>query len=217
MKKSVIKFLSVILLSALPFAVSYSAESSLNVALTTNYVFRGQTQTNDGAAAQVTYSIQQSKADTGWYAGAFASTVQTGLEIDAMGGWRDTFGKDAVMGYDVGGILYKYTDSGFGSDTTELYAGMNYETAFLKLYIGNVSGGTNYNYLEGGADFVVLKDMDLNVRVGTYLSGATGMDAGATLSTEISGFNLGLSATYETVGANNEFEFFATVSKDFDI
>lgn len=217
MKKTIVKLLSLALFSALPVTGVIAADSSASVAVTSNYVFRGQTQNNDNAAVQGSYDIQQQKEDIGWYAGAFASNVTKGLEIDVFGGWRGSFGQNSAMGYDVGGAFYKYTDNTAGTDTTELYAGVNYETAYVKLFMGSVTGGTNYNYLDIGADFVVMTDIDLNVHVGTYISGATGMDASASLSKEVSGIDLSLTATYENVGNANDFELFFTASKSFDL
>ena len=117
---------------ALPVTNTIAAEQSAFAQVTSNYVFRGQTQTKDGAAVQGGYDIKQGKDDLGWYAGVFGSNVTDGLEVDLFGGWKGTFGKQSGMGYDVGAILYKYTDSA-NTDITELYAGVNYETAFAKL------------------------------------------------------------------------------------
>ena len=72
MKKLSVAVLASIAVFALPVTASIAAVSSANVALTSNYVFRGQTQTDDGAAIQGSYDIKQSKDDMGWYAGAFA-------------------------------------------------------------------------------------------------------------------------------------------------
>ncbi|MDH5601856.1 MAG: TorF family putative porin, partial [Gammaproteobacteria bacterium] len=135
MKKSLVVAVVSAAAFVLPVTASVAAESSAFAQVTSNYVFRGQTQTQDDPAVQAGYDIKQSKDDTGWYAGVFASNVTDGLEIDLFGGWKDSFGAQKNMGYDVGVILYKYTDS-INTDITEVYAGFNYETAFVKLYAG---------------------------------------------------------------------------------
>ena len=199
---------------ALPVTVSQAAEQSAYAAVTSNYVFRGQTQTDDDPAVQAGYDIKQSKDDMGWYAGAFASTVDKGIEVDLYGGWKGAFAKQSSLGYDVGAILYQYSDSQY-TDTTEIYAGVNYETAYVKLYIGNGSGISSYNYLDVGASFVILEDLDLDLHAGRFLSSPSSNDISAAVSMEVKGFDLGLGLTYEDAGAKNDTEFFVTVAKTF--
>ena len=86
--------------SALPLA---SAEQSLiaNAAITSNYVFRGQTQSDDGIAVQGGIDFTH---ESEFYVGAWGSTVNgtgsntgSGLEVDLYGGWAhswDDFGLD---------------------------------------------------------------------------------------------------------------------------
>lgn len=219
MKKLLIAVLASIVAFTLPATGAIAAVSSANVALTSNYVFRGQTQTDDGAALQGSYDIKQSKEDIGWYAGAFASNVDiggnSGLEVDLYGGWRDSFGNQSSLGYDVGAVIYEYTDSKI-KGVREVYAGINYETAYLKLYMGNGSGINSYNYLDVGASFVVLQDIDLNLHAGRYLSSPSSNDVSASLSMDVKGYDLSLGATYEDAGIKNDFEFFVTIGKEFD-
>lgn len=211
-KQSVALMLSGALI--LPAASVNAVESSANVAVTSNYVFRGQTQTDDGAAIQGGYDIAQSK-DTGWYAGVWGSNVDEGLEIDLYGGWKGTFGQQNSMGYDVGAITYQYTDSIY-TDVTEIYGGISYETAYAKIFFGNGSGIKSYNYIDVGASFVVFGDMDLDLHIG-HLSDPSTNDVSASLSTEIKGYDLSLGVSYEDGGPKNDFEFFVTVGKEFDL
>jgi len=215
MKKLAVAIFTLLTVLALPVSTTVAAESSAYAALTSNYVFRGQTQTLDGPAIQGGYEIKQSKDDNGWYAGTFASNVSKGIELDLFGGWKGAFGKQSSMGYDVGIIMYKYTDSNFSSDITEIYAGINYETAYVKLYMDNGSAKTNY--LDVGASFVVLQDIDLNLHAGRYLSTPSSNDLSAALSMDVKGYDLSLGLTYEDAGAKNDIEFFVTVKKTFDM
>ncbi len=215
--------LTLVAIFVLPVSVTIAAESSANVAVTSNYVFRGQTQSDDGVAAQASYDIKQTNNDIGWYAGTFASMVDggtsggSGLEVDLFGGWKGSFGKQSVLGYDVGAITYQYTDSKFSTDLTEFFAGVSYETAYVKLFMGNGSGIKSYNYLDVGASFVVFSDLDLDLHAGRYLSSPSSNDISASLSTEIKGFDLSLGLTYEDAGPKSDFEFFVTVGKLFDL
>lgn len=199
----------------LPATGSFAADTSAFAAVTSNYVFRGQTQTKDDVAVQGGYDIKQSKGDMGWYAGAFASTVSKGIELDLFGGWKGALGKQ--MGYEVGAILYKYTDSQFSSDVTEIYGGVSYETAYAKLFFGNGSGVKSYTYLDLGASFIVLQDIDLDLHFGHYLTSPSANDVSAVLSMEVKNFNLSLGLTYEDAGAKNDLELFVTIGKDFDL
>lgn len=216
MKKLFAILMAATTILALPVTSLFAADQSAYAQVTSNYVFRGQTQTKDDPAIQGGYDIKQGKDDNGWYAGAFASNVTDGMEVDIFGGWRGSFGAQNNMGYDVGGILYKYTDSA-NTDITELYAGFNYETAFVKLYMGSGSGIKSYNFLDFGASFVVMQDMDLNLHAGRMLTSPSWNYFGADLSMEVKGFDLSLAATYEDAGTKNDVEFFVTVGKKFDL
>ena len=207
---------------ALPAASSVATESSAHAALTSDYVFRGLSYSSDGVAVQGGYDIQQSKEDKGWFAGVFASTVgdlgNKGLEIDGYGGWKGRFNK--TLGYEVGAALYKYTDSNFANDATEFYAGVNYETAYVKIFSGKESsGGGSYNYIDLGATFIVMKDIDLNVHYGRYSSSGTDYnDLAASMNMEVKSFDLGLGLTYVDLDAEkNNLKFIATVTKEFDL
>lgn len=89
-----------------------------NVALTTNYVFRGISQTDNGPAIQGGFDYQY--APVGFYAGAWASNVElafpntaaiktnnrASMELDYYGGFAGAL--ENGIGWDVGGIYYTY-------------------------------------------------------------------------------------------------------------
>jgi uncharacterized protein (TIGR02001 family) len=221
MKKILVVVLASFAVFALPVTASMAAESSANAALTSNYVYRGLSDSNDGIAVQGGYDIQQSKQDLGWYAGTFASTVgdigSDGFEVDVYGGWKGAFNNNRALGYEVGGIFYKYTDSA-RKDITEIFAGINYETAYLKVFFGNTSGSGSHNYIDLGASFVVMKDIDLNVHYGRYSSSASDYnDLSASMTTAIKGFDIGLGLTYQDLTTNKNIKFIVTASKKFDL
>ncbi len=208
----------------LPAATSYAVESSANVALTSNYVFRGQTLSNDNMALQGGYDIAQSK-DSGWYAGAFLSMfdsgpgAEDGIETDIFGGWKGSFGAQSKFNWDAGLAIYEYQGADNVEGQFEIYGGISYETAYIKLYIGdddNFSNG-DYTYFDFGASFVVLKDIDLDLHLGHTSRdfGKNYNDASATLSKQVNGYDIALSLTYEDQG--DEMEFFVTVGKSFDL
>jgi len=109
-----------------------------NVALTSDYLFRGVSQTNQEPAVQggVEYA-----ADGGFYVGAWGSSVSwlsdlstdaapisSDVELDGYLGYRGKFG-DSKLAYDVGALYYWYPGdfpAGFNSaDTGEVYFGLS--------------------------------------------------------------------------------------------
>jgi len=102
------------------------AEFSANIGVTSNYMFRGLTQTDDGAAVQGGLDYAH---ESGVYVGTWASNVDfgdgfTGYELD---GWIGFAGAFEQLNYDLGYIYYAYPgrrdlkDSDFG----ELYLNLN--------------------------------------------------------------------------------------------
>ena len=219
------KQLAVLMLAAafiLPVTNSLATESSANVALTSNYVFRGQSLSDDNMAVQAGYDIAQSK-DKGWYAGAFLSMFDTsgvdGVETDLFAGWKGNFGKQGQYGWDAGINIYEYQGANNIEGQTEIYGGISYESAYFKLFIGDDDnpGAGDYTYFDFGASFTVLKDIDLDLHAG-HTSRDLGKDyndISAALSKKVNNFDLLLGLTYEDEG--DELEFFVTVGKSFDL
>ncbi len=107
---------------------------SANITLTSDYVFRGVSQTQGGPAIQG--GVDYSHA-SGFYVGTWASNVDwvstgykenSSLEIDLYGGYKGSMGD---IGYDVGVITYYYPgDQVAGAndpDTTEVYLGASWK------------------------------------------------------------------------------------------
>ena len=219
------KQLVALMLSAtlvLPVINAYAVESSANAALTSNYVFRGKTLSNDNVAAQGGYDIAES-ADKGWYAGTFLSMFDDasadGIEVDLYAGWKGGFGKQSKFEWDAGFTLYEYEGATNVKGQTEIYGGINYETAYFKLFIGdddNFSNG-DYTYFDFGASFTVLKDVDLNLHAGHSSRDFAKdyNDISASLGKKVNDFDLLLGLSFED--ELDETEFFVTVGKSFDL
>ncbi|MBT8474805.1 MAG: TorF family putative porin, partial [Alphaproteobacteria bacterium] len=117
---------------ALMISGSAAAEFSANIGATSNYVWRGVTQTDDQAAISGGLDYAH---DNGFYAGTWASNVDfdddTNAEVDFYAG----FGNEVNdFGYDVG-LLYYYYPGGDNIDFADIYASLSY---------GPVTGGVNY-------------------------------------------------------------------------
>lgn len=126
------------------FSSLAAAEVSMNIGVTSNYLFRGVTQTNDDAA--VSGGVDWS-SPMGLYAGAWASNVDFGdattpsptpYELDLYGGYS---GELSGFGYDLGLIYYTYDSD---ADANYLELGVSGSWKFLKL-------GVNYT-LDGDAN-----------------------------------------------------------------
>ncbi len=123
-------------------ALAMAADSPLsgNISLTSNYLFRGVSQTQDGPAIQGGFDYAHS---SGLYVGTWASNVawvkETGLkdnnsmEIDLYGGYK---GEAGPISYDLGLIHYHYPGSKLSGattpNTTEVYAGLGWRFLSLK-------------------------------------------------------------------------------------
>jgi uncharacterized protein (TIGR02001 family) len=118
------------------------AQVSGSLTLTSDYLFRGLSQSGEDPALQGGIEYAH---DSGFYVGGWGSSVSwlsdadpdvsNSLELDAYAGFRGTFG-DSEFGYDVGGIYYwypgDYPPGFFDPDTGELYAGLTYSLFGLK-------------------------------------------------------------------------------------
>ena len=126
-----------VLSAGLLTAGSASAEVSGSVAVVSDYLFRGVTQTSEKPALQggVTWTH-----DSGFYAGGWGSSiswlsdadpdVSSQVELDMFAGYTGKFGQ-SEFGYDVGLNYYGYPGdypAGFNDpDTLELYFGLSWK------------------------------------------------------------------------------------------
>ncbi len=150
------------------------ADISGNVALTTDYVFRGISQTDNQMAIQGGLDYAH---DSGFYLGTWASNVDSDffngvghdpqIELDLYGGYS---GEMNGVGYDVGYLRYQYP--GFDTaNTNEIYG---------KLSFGDFNASINYSdelaflassesawYLAAGYETTLpVADIGLSIHVG---------------------------------------------------
>ncbi len=134
--------LATLLCAGLLSAGAAHAEVSGSITLTSDYLFRGVTQTDEKPALQGGLEWAD---ESGLYVGAWGSSISwlsdsdpdisSQLELDVFAGFRGEFG-DSGFGYDVGAVYYWYPGSypaGFNkADTTELYAGVSWNILSAK-------------------------------------------------------------------------------------
>jgi uncharacterized protein (TIGR02001 family) len=106
-----------------------------NIALVSNYVFRGYSQTDKGPAVQGGFDYTYNPLNL--YLGTWASNVSSdgyysaSMELDVYGGWRPTFFEKLTLDLGVLGYLYPGNDSetvtGSGVNTVEYKLGASYD------------------------------------------------------------------------------------------
>lgn len=150
------------------------AELSANIGATSNYIWRGVTQTNDGAA--VSGGIDYAHA-SGFYAGTWASNVDwvPGEEVDLYAGFA---GEAGDFGYDIGVIAYLYPSAN-NADFTEIYGSVSFGpvTGGLAYTVDTDAGGDDnhvYYYLSAGFD--LSDDWSVGGTVGHYDFDGSGGD-----------------------------------------
>jgi uncharacterized protein (TIGR02001 family) len=118
-------------LAADPKAPAPDVEISGNMALTTDYRFRGMSQTNLGPAIQGGFDLAHK---SGAYIGIWGSNVSnwtspngSGMELDIYGGYSTEL--PTGVGLDLGLLRYSYPgneNTPKSADSTEAYVGVSY-------------------------------------------------------------------------------------------
>lgn len=139
---------------------------SANIGLTSDYIFRGISQTSANPALQG--GIDYAHA-SGLYAGIWGSNVSwisdfnagvsSSLELDTYFGFRNSFADD--FSYDIGFIRYNYPASNYPvgatkADTDEIYGAIGYKWISARYSYGlgqflTVPGAAGTNYIEVNA------------------------------------------------------------------
>lgn len=186
--------------SAFAGQVAYAADAApaatpehvvtYNMGVTTDYVFRGISQSRNSPA--VSGGVDYGHSPTGLYAGAWASTISwiadshapgattaerssTPFELDLYGGMKGDIG--GGLSYDVGGIYYYYPNHKLGknpdANTLEAYGKIAYGPVYFKVnyaltdafFFANKAGSY---YLDLGADVPVMEGLVANLHYGRF-------------------------------------------------
>jgi uncharacterized protein (TIGR02001 family) len=201
--KKMICFMSTVLVLSTPVVVTAEDsphEFSANVAISTDYRFRGISQTTKDPA--ISGGFGYSYTPFGFYAGVWASNIDFGeptsgpgsvndtadMEIDFFGGFAGEL--PMGVGWDIGGLYYMYPGSDPGSyandyDYFEVYGSLSYD--FGKF---DVKGGLAYSpdyFAESGDSIYLYGDVGIPLPVaGLKLAGHVGsqwIDDNATFGT----------------------------------
>ncbi|MGE4295814.1 MAG: TorF family putative porin [Campylobacterales bacterium] len=210
--------------SAFTFTALAEGDSlSANVSATTNYVWRGQSQTDNGFAVQG--GVDYAHA-SGAYVGLWASNVDSDgdmeFEYDFYAGYA---GEAGEIGYDIGLIQYMYTyDDANAMELMLSGSYQNYGAAYYHTLSADDTTAEGDGYLELTADFEkVAEMMNVGVRAGYSLpdSGDSETDFAVTGSKDdfefAPGHEFGLTLSNSSVkGDTAETQIFAYWAKSFD-
>ena len=178
MKKSLLALAAVTAISALPTVVQAQEASplSFNVSLTSDYRYRGISQTRLKPALQggLDYALPN-----GFYVGTWLSTIKwikdfggnANVEWDIYGGYKGEITKG--VGFDVGVLSYQYPDHNFvvSPVTNEIYGALTFGPATLKYShsVSNLFGfadSKNSGYVDLSATFDVGGGVSITPHVG---------------------------------------------------
>lgn len=197
---SVRKFALALALTAGAAGTASAQDITGNVALATDYIFRGVTQTDNGPAISGGFDVEAGGA----YAGVWGSSVDfsdaTTMELDLYGGYAWSAGG---FDFDLGGIFYAYPDSpsaGGDQNFYEVYAGIGRAFDFVA-WDAKLSYSPDFYletgpaiYIETGVGFEVAEGLTLDLR-----AGASRFDD--VPASDYEDYQIGISGTvYETVG-----------------
>lgn len=214
MKRKILPLACGIVLAGLTAGAQAEVELSANVALTSDYVWRGVSQTNSDPAIQGGFDLSH---ESGLYAGVWGSNVEFGddahVELDLYGGY--SFELQNGIGLDVGIIHFDYPSMD-DYNTEEVYLGISYG-----IFSAQVNHNLDdwYDYYEVAADFELPYEFGLGLHVG-YTDpegddGVTDWKIGLTKSY----FGLDFELAYTDTDMDNsdvaDGRAFLTVSKTF--
>jgi uncharacterized protein (TIGR02001 family) len=223
------KLIKLSLAVALAVTVVFAEEKSdlsvsANVAMTSNYVWRGVTLSDDSPAIQGGFDLDYK----GIYAGVWGSNVKLGnasMEFDAYAGYaNEIFG----VGYDVGYIQYVYPNDTENLNFGEAYLGLSYDFKVLEISAKYSAGidtndvGVNSdewkpdNCIEGGISVPLPMDITIDATVGNYVH--TGIFYLASISKSFDKFNFSVAYTgmnYDDSASDDTGNVVATISTSF--
>lgn len=170
------KISSAVLVSSLMAAsvAQAAVEVSGGVAFTNNYMFRGISQSNNGAAVQGELGFTH---ESGVYFTAWASSINgpittlknesSGVEIDTLLGYASSVGD---VEYDVGVMRYNYpkSDNGVTTSYNEIYGSLGYKGATVGLaYSDDYFAETGkFAYVYAGYEAELAENLTGSVHVG---------------------------------------------------
>ena len=197
-------------------ASAMAAEVSGNVALSSDYFFRGIDQSG-GEALSGGFDVA---FDSGFYVGTWASSIDFsgGLELDYYAGYGGSFSED--VSYDIGYLYYGYPQGPSTEEFEEIYGSVSFSDvtvgfAYSDDYYAS-TGDSTYVYVDYGMS--LSETVSLAFHYGTMSADDDANEAddySISLSTEAAGLGFDLSwiDSSENGGLFADNEFVLTISK----
>jgi len=228
-KENSMKLIKLSLATVLAVTVAFADEKSdlgisANVAMTSNYIWRGMTQTENSPAIQGGFDLDYK----GIYAGVWGSNVKfgdTSMEFDAYGGYaNEIFG----LGYDVGYIQYMYPNDTKNLNFGEAYIGLDYDFKIVEISAKYSMGvdtddvgivGNEWepdDCIEGSVSVPLPMDITLDATVGNYIH--TGVYYSAGITKTFGKFDFSVAYTgidYDDLTADDKANIVGTISTSF--
>jgi uncharacterized protein (TIGR02001 family) len=189
-------------------AAQAEMEISGNVALTSDYRFRGISQSNDDIAVQGGFDLAW---DNGIYIGTWGSTVDFdldssqglngSLELDYYIGWASDIG-DTGIALDVGYLYYDYPgdSSVLEGDYQEIYGSISFWDATVGIHYSDdyyaESGDFMYYYADYSFGFAENFSLDLHIGYNDFDDADVFLSDGADSYID---YSVGLTASYWAV------------------
>ena len=192
-------------------ALAAHAEVTITVTAVTDYNFRGISLSANDPALQGSIDWAH---DSGFYAGAWASNIDSGddvdgdIEVDLYVGFAGSINDD--LGYDVGLVYYTYPDSDDIDEYPEIYAGLSYKQFDIKQWYTNDSSGYDLDgfYTEVNGTFELPANFGLALHAGySYgdaFDGTEYYDYSIGVTYTLGHFDLGLSYVDTSLDKNDE-------------
>ena len=194
---------------------------SANVAMTSNYVWRGMSQTDDSLAIQGGFDTEYK----GLYAGVWASNIswtndnESSIETDLYAGYANEI--DAFS-YDVGFIAYTYANVSDANNFGEAYLSLGYDFGVVSVGASYAMGVSISDFedvpdnIEASISIPLPADISADIVAGSY--DTVGTYYSASLGKTFGKFDLSLAYTgisYEDDAADDDSNFVATIATSF--
>ena len=213
-------------MSVLSVSSLAQADLTANVGVTSNYVFRGESYSDNGFAIQGGLDFTHTKS--GLYAGIWGSNVEDsgpqhdkGFEVDYYGGWN--FKANENVTFDVGIIAYRYYDTDTFTDSDEIFVGAALYGFSATYYDGSPDTGPDYGYVDLKYTLALKDDFNVHVHFGNNNSDNSYYDwndISLGISKEIVGIDMSLtwsSIDYNDSTRDDDNNLFITLTKSFDL
>ena len=168
-----------------------------DVTFTSDYAFRGISQTEEAPALQGGLSLNSA---SGFYVSVWGSNVdflaEGTLELDVMLGWSGAINDD--WSTDVGIMRYGYPNTAIaGSNFYEVYGSLSYQDLTFGLAYSDdyYANSGDFFYLYADYSYALMENLSLDLHVGQNEyddSSASYLDWSVGLSTEVMGAALSL-------------------------